>query len=121
MYLCNSCGAKLVSSGKIKPLVEIWGANNVPWKICDCENCHSKERCMEYPDAIIIPIIYERKDLLSVSFLYAPGDKVSTPLNKAGVVSTLHFSIATGRRYTVEDVDGFLLGDFTAGELSSRI
>jgi len=51
MYLCDACGARLVVAGKCRPLVEIWGANQIPWRRIDCANCGSYENCMNHPEA----------------------------------------------------------------------
>ena len=53
MNICDECGAKLVVNGKIPPLVEVWGANNIPFKFCKCKKCGKEENCMEYPDYLI--------------------------------------------------------------------
>jgi len=51
MYLCDACGARLVTAGKTRPLVKVWGANNIPWHKTECANCGSYENCMSHPDA----------------------------------------------------------------------
>ncbi len=51
MWLCDKCGASLVRAGKEKPLVSIYGANEIPFKPGICENCQAKENLMPYPRA----------------------------------------------------------------------
>ena len=50
MYLCDQCGAYLVSSGKHEGLGIIYPPNEIPFIKCDCHNCGSNENCMCYPN-----------------------------------------------------------------------
>lgn len=43
MYLCDTCAAAKVLQGLMRPLNEVWGANNIPWKVGNCDECGSKE------------------------------------------------------------------------------
>lgn len=39
-WACDKCGAEAVLSGKVRPLAEVWGPNNHPWKPDGkCEVC----------------------------------------------------------------------------------
>ena len=49
MYLCDLHGAVIVNRGKARPLVEVWGANNIPWKRCKCEYCKEESNCSPHP------------------------------------------------------------------------
>ncbi len=50
-YLCDECGAKLVTEKRCPPLVEIFGANQIPFKQnWGCADCGKVATCMQYPD-----------------------------------------------------------------------
>jgi len=39
MYLCDRCAAMRVNDGTMKPLSEVYGANDIPWKRGQCDDC----------------------------------------------------------------------------------
>jgi len=54
MWLCDSCGASLVIEKKIKPLNDIFGVNNIPFKVNEqCDKCQNIENLMLYPGELI--------------------------------------------------------------------
>lgn len=54
MYLCDACIAKLVNQGRLRPLAQIWGANNIPFKKGICKNCGNEDNLSSVPDYEII-------------------------------------------------------------------
>lgn len=49
MWLCDQCGREVVEKKLSKPLIEIYGANKIPFKKGMCEICEEDENLMKYP------------------------------------------------------------------------
>lgn len=50
MWLCDQCGAQVVRSGLGRPLVSIWGANQIPFRRGNCQACEKTESISNHPD-----------------------------------------------------------------------
>lgn len=53
MWVCDECAAKQILDGRAKPLAEVWGPNDYPWKPDGkCELCGAKGYVANNPTVI---------------------------------------------------------------------
>lgn len=84
IYLCDSCGAKLVEAKICEPLSKVWGANQIPFLTnFECV-CGTVCNCMAYPLDEMMVISYTRDGSLAgtdiMSRLFLDGWETLEPL-----------------------------------------